>query len=209
MFDNMALTPEKINEIKSQLMGLNPEEQQEKLQEILATLPPEEQEQLVGKQQCPFCLMVSGEIPVKKVYEDNDCIAILDIHPASKGHMLLFPKKHYAMVAQIPDNEAGKLFAVANKLSKAAFEALKAAGTNILAGNGVKAGQRAPHALVNIIPRYEDDKIAIGWNPVQVEDNEMESLAQAISARIPAEKKEEYKPVVKKYDAKEHRLRMP
>ncbi len=205
----MALAPEKIEQIKEQLAGLSPEEQQEKLQEILASLPPEEQEQLVGKQQCPFCLMVSGEIPVKKVYEDNDCIAILDIHPAAKGHMLLFPKKHYAMVAQMPDNEAGTLFAAANKLSKAAFEALNAAGTNIIAGNGAKAGQRAPHALINIIPRYEDDKIAIGWNSVHIEDNEMETIAKTIALKIPAEKKEEYKPVIKKYDAREERLRMP
>ncbi|MBU2638791.1 MAG: HIT domain-containing protein [Nanoarchaeota archaeon] len=206
----MTLTPEKINEIKAQLMGLSPEEQQEKLQEILASLSPEEQEQLVGKQQCPFCSMVSGEIPVKKVYEDADCIAILDIHPASKGHMLLFPKKHYAMVAQMPDNEAGKLFAAANKLSKAAFEALNAAGTNIVAGNGAKAGQRAPHALINIIPRYEDDKVSIGWNPMQVEESEMETIAQTIASKIPAEKlKEEYKPVIKKYDAREEHLRMP
>lgn len=205
----MVLAPERINSIKAQLAGLSPEAQQEKLQEIVATLEPDEQEQLFGKQKCPFCSMVLGEIPVNKVYEDADCIAILDIHPANKGHMLLFPKKHYAMVAQMPDDEAGKLFAVANKLAKAAFEALNAAGTNIFAGNGAIAGQRAPHAIVNVIPRFEGDKVAIGWNPAEVDEKEFDSIAAKIKAKIPAEKKEAPKPVIKKYDAAEVKRRMP
>lgn len=208
MFAEMTLTPEKINAIKAQLAGLPPEEQQKKLQEIVATLDTEEQEQLFGKQQCPFCSMVEGKIPVVKVYEDSECMAILDIHPANKGHLLLFPKKHYAMMAQMPDEEAGKLFAVANKLSKAVFDGLNAAGSNVIAGNGAIAGQRAPHALINIIPRFEGDKVVVGWNPVEVDENEFESIAAKIKAKIPAEKPKE-KPVIKRYDVSEIRKRVP
>lgn len=185
----MVLTPEKINEIKAQLAGLSPETQQEKLQEIVVTLDPEEQEQLFGKQKCPFCAMAAGEIPVKKVYEDAECIAILDINPANKGHVLLFPKKHYGMMAQMPDDEAGKLYAVANKLAKAAFDGLKASGSNIVVGNGAIAGQRAPHALINIIPRFDGDKVVVGWNPVKLSEDEMDDALKQISAHIPKEKK--------------------
>ncbi|HII14700.1 MAG TPA: HIT family protein [Nanoarchaeota archaeon] len=207
----MALTPDKINAIKAQLADLSPEQQQEKLQEIMASLPPEDQEELTGgKQQCPFCLMVEGKIPVKKVYEDADSIAILDINPANKGHLLLFPKKHYAMMAQMGDAEAGKLYAAANKLSKAVFEALNAAGSNIIVGNGAIAGQRAPHALINIIPRFEGDKVVVGWNAVKIEESEMEDIANKISAKIPKEKpKEEPKPVIKRYDVKTQPFRLP
>lgn len=204
----MVLTPEKINEIKAQLAGLSPETQQEKLQEIVATLDPEEQEQLFGKQKCPFCAMAAGEIPVKKVYEDAECIAILDINPANKGHMLLFPKKHYGMMAQMEDREAGMLYAVANKLAKAAFDGLKASGSNIVVGNGAIAGQRAPHALINIIPRFDGDKVVVGWNPVKLSDDEMDDALKRISANIPKEKKEE-KPVIKVYPSKEIKRRLP
>jgi histidine triad (HIT) family protein len=204
----MVLTPEKINEIKSQLAGLSPEEQQEKLHEILESLSPEEQEQLVGKQKCPFCAMAAGEIPVKKVFEDSECIAILDINPANKGHMLLFPKKHYGMMAQMEDREAGMLYAVANKLAKAAFDGLKASGSNIVVGNGAIAGQRAPHALINIIPRFEGDKVVVGWNPVKLSEDEMDDALKQISAHIPKEKKEE-KPIIKVYPSKEIKRRLP
>jgi histidine triad (HIT) family protein len=179
------LTPEKIEEIKKQLMALGPEEQQEKLKEILATLNPEEQEQLVGKRECPFCLMGQGKIPVKTVYEDGDVQAILDINPANKGHILLFPKNHAGVLAQVPDNIIKKMFSVANKLATAMFEATKAAGTNILVANGPVAGQTAPHVIVNIIPRFEGDKIAIGWQPTKADDAELESLAEKIKNAMP------------------------
>ena len=179
------LTPEKIEEIKKQLMDLGPEEQQEKLKELLATLNPEEQEQLVGKRECPFCLMGQGKIPVKTVYEDGDVQAILDINPANKGHILLFPKNHAGVLAQVPDNIIKKMFSVANKLATAMFEATKAAGTNILVANGPVAGQTAPHVIVNIIPRFEGDKIAIGWQPTKADDAELESLAEKIKNAMP------------------------
>jgi histidine triad (HIT) family protein len=179
------LTPEKIEEIKKQLMDLGPEEQQEKLKELLATLNPEEQEQLVGKRECPFCLMGQGKIPVKTVYEDGEVKAILDINPANKGHILLFPKDHAGVLAQVPDNIIKKMFSVANKLATAMFEATKAAGTNILVANGPVAGQTAPHVIVNIIPRFEGDKIAIGWQPTKADDAELESLAEKIKNAMP------------------------
>ena len=204
----MVLTPDTINSIKARLAGLSPEDQKEKLQEIVATLDPEEQEQLFGKQKCPFCSMAAGEIPVKKVYEDEDCIAILDINPANKGHMLLFPKKHYGMMAQIEDKEAGLLYAVANKLSKAVFEGLKASGSNIVVGNGAIAGQRAPHALINIIPRFDGDKVVVGWNPVKLSDEEMDDALKQISLHIPKEQKE-VKPVIKRYDTSQVKRRLP
>jgi histidine triad (HIT) family protein len=180
----MALTPEKIEEIKSQLMGLEGEEQQKKLQEILATLSPEDREQLMGPQKCPFCMMAEGEIPTKKVYEDDKVIAILDINPANKGHVLVFPKQHAALMAQVPEDVAAHLFIVANRISSACFEAMQADGTNIIVSNGGIAGQTAPHALINIIPRFEGDKVAIGWQGQKAEEGELEDIANKIKAVI-------------------------
>ena len=181
----MALTADKIEAIKKELMDLGPEEQQAKLQEILATLSPEEREQLVGKQQCPFCLMAQGQIPVKVVYEDDSLMGILDINPANKGHVLLFPKDHAPLLSQVPDSIVGHMFEIANKLSSAVFEALQADGTNILVANGAVAGQSAPHVLINIFPRFEGDKVAIGWEPKKIEEAEMDDVANKIKSAIP------------------------
>ncbi len=184
----MTLTQEKIEQIRNELEGLSEEEQQKKFQEIITTLSPEEREQLVGRQQCPFCLMVKGEIPVKKVYEDDTLLGILDIRPANKGHVLLFPKEHHRVMSTVPDQVIGELFKVANKLSTAIFETVGAQGTNIFVANGPAAGQTAPHMLVNIIPRFAKDNVSIGWNAQTIEDNELETLSENIRKKTPREK---------------------
>ena len=176
----MAITPEKIEEIKKELMGLEGEEQQKKLQEVLATMSPEEREQLVGKQECPFCLMAQGKIPVKTVYEDNKIMGILDINPANVGHVLLFPKDHANVLAEVPDNIVRDLFSVANKLAINQYEKLGAKGTNIIVSNGAIAGQTAPHTMVNIIPRFEGDKVAVGWERNKASEEELADIAGKI-----------------------------
>ncbi len=189
------LTPDKIEEIKQQLVGLAPEEQQKKLKEILQTLSPEEREQLVGKQECPFCLIVQGQIPTKRVYEDAKVMAVLDIRPATKGHTLVFPKEHAMFLHQVPDDTVRQLFSVVAKLSNAVFEAVQAEGTNIVLSQGQLAGQASPHVLVNIIPRFKEDKVAVGWQPGKSDDADLEKIAEEVKKRVPKEKPVEKKPV--------------
>ena len=179
------LSEEQIEEIREELTKLSMEEQQKKLREILAKLSPEEREQLVGKQSCPFCLMVEGKIPVKRVYEDGKVLAILDINPANKGHTLLFPKEHAQVLSQVHDSVVKELFVVANKISTAIFDGMKAQGTNIFVANGPVAGQTAPHVLIHIIPRFTKDGVAMAWEGKKVEEKEMDSALEAIRKKIP------------------------
>ncbi len=182
------LSQEKIEEIKAQLQGLSQEDQQKKFQGILETLDPEEREQITGKQQCPFCLMAKGEIPVKKVYEDETLLGILDIRPANKGHTLLFPKEHHRVLSTVPEPLIAHMFSTANKLSTAIFDAMNAQGTNIHVANGPAAGQTATHVLVNIIPRFTKDKVVIGWDAEKIDENEMENIADSIRKKIPKDR---------------------
>jgi len=89
----MPLTQEKIAKIREELSNYPEEEREEKLKELLSQLDPEELKELEG-QQCVFCLISEGKIKSNKVYEDSEFLAVLDINPANKGHVLLFPKKH-------------------------------------------------------------------------------------------------------------------
>lgn len=114
------------------------------------------------KQQCIFCHIASGKVPSKKIYEDDKCIAILDINPAARGHVLLFPKEHYPVMALAPDEIVGHIFAIAKGISNVMLKAFKnegVQGTTIFLGNGVSAGQKAPHTIVHIIPRKEGDNL--------------------------------------------------
>lgn len=185
------LTPEQIEAIKGELVSLSPEDQQKRLKEIISKLSPEEQEQLVGKQQCPFCLMVEGKIPVRKVFEDEKVLAVLDINPASEGHTILFPKQHYDSLQEIPESIIQHIFSVANKISKALIDAGLCDSTNILANNGSSAGQTSPHILINIIPRKEKDKVSIGWDHQKFSDGKMDSVLEIVKKKIPKDKPKE------------------
>lgn len=178
----MALTQEQLNYIQQQLEGLPLEEQQRKMQEILSQLPPDEVEAL-KQQQCPFCMIAAGKIPAKEVYEDSMVKAVLDINPANKGHVIVFPKQHYQFSSMMPDNEAARLFQVANKLSKVVFEVTKAQGTNIFVANGQAAGQNAPHVLVHVIPRFDNDKIGLAWQPKKIEEKDMAEMFSKIKEK--------------------------
>ena len=72
---------------------------------------------------CIFCKIVAGEIPVTKVYEDENFLAFLDIRPQSPGHTQVIPKKHYRWVWDVPNN--GEYFEVVTKIAKAEQKAFE------------------------------------------------------------------------------------
>jgi histidine triad (HIT) family protein len=101
---------------------------------------------------CPFCKIVKGEIPTKTVYSDDKVMAVLDINPASKGHVLLFPKNHYAIMPVIPPDDFKHLSKVAVKLSETVRSAVLSDKNTIFIANGGAAGQQSAHFMIHIVP---------------------------------------------------------
>lgn len=110
---------------------------------------------------CIFCKIANGEIPSNAIYEDDNFKAILDISPASRGHVILLPKTHAANLYELPEEYCGKIMGVAKKCAAAMTKTLHCAGLNVLQNNGEIAGQTVFHLHVHLIPRYENDRIKI------------------------------------------------
>lgn len=106
---------------------------------------------------CLFCKIISGEIPSNKVYEDNAVFAFLDIYPASEGHTLIAPKKHYSNFTDMSTEDVASLFEAARKITAAVEKTFSAQGSNIGINNGEVAGQEVPHVHVHVIPRKKGD----------------------------------------------------
>ncbi len=69
---------------------------------------------------CIFCKIIRGEIPSKKVFEDDDVLAFNDIHPAAPVHVLVIPKKHIAKLSDATEADQavlGKMMLVATKVA--------------------------------------------------------------------------------------------
>jgi len=192
------LTPELIEEL-NKISQLPAEEQKKALPDFLKKLSPEQME-FLKKQQgggCVYCSIAEGKLESRKVYEDANLIGVLEINPANKGHVVLFPKKHYEVLNQIED--VGHLFNVAKQISGAVFESVKAEGTNIFVSNGAAAGQIMPHVTVHIVPRFKDDKFKLKWDKVEVKDEDMDEVKQEIASRLESlDNDEKEEPVVMK-----------
>lgn len=133
---------------------------------------------------CIFCHITSGKVPSKKVYEDEKVVAVLDINPASPGHVLVIPKKHIMILPQMSDEDIGHAFNVAKKLSLHILRVIKAKGTNIFVANGAAAGQKAPHFMIHVIPRDDNDKLKLYPKEAVVDDAALEALRQEILPKV-------------------------
>lgn len=127
---------------------------------------------------CKICNIIANKetLQAMKLYEDDQIIALLSKKPASLSHVLIFPKKHYTILEQVPDQEVAKLFSVANNISRAMFESLNIQGTNIFLQNGVAAGQEEAHLMLQIIARMENDGVKLDWEPKKLGEEEMSTI---------------------------------
>lgn len=66
---------------------------------------------------CIFCKIIKGEIPAYKVYEDEDALAFLDIHPVKEGHTLVIPKKHDSYLFEMEDSDYSSLMNSSKKVA--------------------------------------------------------------------------------------------
>ena len=100
---------------------------------------------------CIFCRIVAGEIPSKKVYEDEDIFAFNDISPARPVHILVIPKKHIESLAHVTEADTpvlGKMLAVANRL---ATEQGSPDGFRIIINTGRIGHQEVQHLHIHIV----------------------------------------------------------
>ena len=128
---------------------------------------------------CIFCKIVSGELPSSKVYEDENVLAFLDIHPVNPGHTLVVTKKHFESVHDTPDDLICKIVIIAKKVANAIQAKLNAEGVNIGMNNGKAAGQIVFHSHIHVMPRYGNDSFKL-WQGKSSNTEERDKIAEKI-----------------------------
>lgn len=127
-------------------------------EEELQNMSPEEIAEL-QKSNCIFCKIIAGEIPSNKVYEDDKILAILDINPAKKGHVVVLPKEHYPILPLVPPDTFKHMFVSIKKILKGLKKVTLSDSATIFIANGAVAGQQSPHFMFHIIPREKGDSL--------------------------------------------------
>lgn len=99
---------------------------------------------------CLFCKIAAGEIPSKKVYEDELCYAFYDIDPQAPTHFLVIPKSHIPSVSGVNEANAaivGHIFTVIAKVTKE----LGLESYRVVSNIGEQAGQSVLHLHFHVL----------------------------------------------------------
>ena len=104
---------------------------------------------------CIFCKIIAGQIPSKKVHEDEDLFAFHDIHPWAPVHFLIVPRLHIPSMAQLtPEDERlmGKMMVLAPRLAvEQGCNPYPEGGFRIVCNTGAEGGQEVNHLHVHVM----------------------------------------------------------
>lgn len=133
---------------------------------------------------CIFCKIISGEIPSTTIYEDNDFKVILDVSPATEGHALILPKKHYKDLDELDKSCGEKLLTIASNVGKALMDTFGYEGYNIVQNNGLAAGQTVFHFHMHVIGRKTGGESILTWTPHNQEQEKREALGAKLKETL-------------------------
>lgn len=137
----------------------------------------------LSKENCIFCKIVNKEIDSKIVFEDELCMAVLDINPANSGHILLMPKEHYILMHLVPDHTLGHLAVISKYLSDLLIQTLGCVEVSSFIENGAAAGQQAQHFMVHLIPQYKNSMIDFSTNG-SIDEYKLEELSKLMKKKL-------------------------
>ncbi len=114
---------------------------------------------------CIFCRILRGELPSSKIYEDDLVVAIMDIQPVNKGHVLIIPREHCESPFELSDKTNERIMSVAKKINKALRKTdIRAEGINYFLADGASAGQEVFHVHLHVFPRYQNDGFGLRFS---------------------------------------------
>ena len=123
--------------------------------------------------------MIDGKLPYYMIYEDSDCLVILDKYPIDNGHSLIITKKHFETINDMSVDGVSKLFSKIPKIVNAIIKTTNADAFSIAQNNGKAAKQIIPHVHIHVIPRYNSTGTL--WTKRKImNDNELTELASKI-----------------------------
>ena len=129
--------------------------------------------------ECIFCDVMDGKLPSYMIYDDDDCLAILDKYPIDNGHSLIITREHYEKITDMSIDDVSKLFSKVPKIINAIIKATGADAFSIAQNNGKSAKQIIPHVHIHLIPRY--NKTGTLWTKRKImSDDELKQLAEKI-----------------------------
>ena len=134
---------------------------------------------------CVFCAIVAGEAPAIRIYEDDDYLAVLDIRPFTRGHTVVFPKRHTVDLTDTPAQTVADLATIGQRIARAARKSgLHADGNNVVINDGKAAFQSVFHIHLHVVPRQNGDKLSFAKGVVLRRDPDREESGRLLRGAL-------------------------
>ena len=133
---------------------------------------------------CVFCRIVARQLPASVVYEDAEVLGFMDIGQVNPGHVLVALKEHAEDAFALDEAQAGAVYRAATRLARAIRDAFAPQGVSMYQANGAAAGQTVLHFHLHVLPRWENDGMALAWPAKNPPREKLEEYAARIRARL-------------------------
>ena len=131
-----------------------------------------------------FARILRGEIPSTKVYEDEVCLAFMDVMPQVEGHVLVIAKAPSRTLLDADPEVLSALMPRVQKIGRAAGAALKADGLTLMQFSEAAAGQTVFHLHVHLLPRHDGVPLRAHGSGSMADAAALEAMAQRIRTEL-------------------------
>ena len=114
------------------------------------------------------------------MYEDEACVAFLDINPATAGHTLVVPKQHADDLLGMSEPQARAVMSATWRVSRILDQRLTPAGINVMQSNRTAAWQDVMHMHVHLVPRYHGDSMRRPWEGAPLQASAFADLQERL-----------------------------
>lgn len=110
---------------------------------------------------CVFCKIINGEFSSRKIFENENTLAFLDVAKDVDGHILVVPKKHFKNILDVDSETLKQVMKTVKKISNHLTQNCGYDGVNLINCSDESAGQSVPHLHIHIIPRKNSDGLKV------------------------------------------------
>jgi histidine triad (HIT) family protein len=130
-----------------------------------------------------FARILRGDMPSAKVFEDEQVLAIMDVFPQSRGHVLVVPKAQARNLLDADAEVLREAIVRVQRVARAVREALKPDGVTVMQFNGAAGGQTIFHLHFHVVPGWEGQPMGRHGGGM-ADAAELQALAAEIAARL-------------------------
>lgn len=127
-----------------------------------------------------FERIITGELPCAKVYEDEHVFAFMDAGQVNPGHVIVATKKPFETIMDADQASACAMMAAAQRIARAVQAEFQPAGMTLLQANKPAGWQTVPHLHMHVLPRHDNDGVALTWPRKEPGMDRLKELAARI-----------------------------